>query len=635
MPDLREQLQTHFGLDDFRPSQRGVIEDVLRGKDVLCVMPTGAGKSLCYQLPAVVQGGLTLVVSPLISLMEDQVQQLRDEGIAAAFLNSSLSASMRRETMQQLREGFDGLLYIAPERFAAADFQELISAVRPKLLAIDEAHCISQWGHDFRPDYSRLGEIRRQLDSPPCIALTATATEDVRNDIIRQLGLREPTIVVTGFDRPNLSYQSRRAAKVKEKDADLIELVRGEPGSTIIYCATRKAVDGVTGFLSQELTDRPIFAYHAGMDPAARTANQEKFMATPRGVAVATNAFGMGINKPDIRLVVHYNIPGTLEAYYQEAGRAGRDGAPSRCVVLFSYQDRYTQEFFIDKMGEENPGADFRIINQRKAHAREKLEWIIRYAQAHHCRRQMILDYFGDETEVIGCACDVCQPDAQVPSGAIAVISDELTLLVRKMLSAIARLHGKFGIGVVAEVLAGSSNEKTQRWGFDQLTVFGLLRERSIKQIVAMLHRLMDAGLARQRDPDGVKFRPVVELTATGVAVMKGEQLPPASLADLIPRRAISSPSVERRRVVPVEREDDLDGNLTPQARDRFERLRAVRSQLARDRDLPAYCICNDRTLKLIAHFAPGDVASLEQVKGMGPHKVKLYGHALLQAMRD
>jgi ATP-dependent DNA helicase RecQ len=569
--------------------------------------------------------------------MEDQVQQLRDEGIAAVFLNSSLSASMKRETMEQLREGFDGLLYVAPERFAAPDFQELMSRVRPRLLAVDEAHCISQWGHDFRPDYFRLGAIRRQLGSPPCIALTATATEDVRNDIIQQLGLNEPTIVVTGFDRPNLSYQSRRTAKAREKESELIGLARAEPGSTIVYCATRKAVDEVTALLSESLTDRPIFAYHAGMDPAARTANQEKFMATPRGIAVATNAFGMGINKPDIRLVVHYNIPGTIEAYYQEAGRAGRDGASSRCVMLFSYQDRYTQEFFIDKMGEENAGADPRLIEKRKANAREKLEWVMRYAQTHRCRRKMILDYFGDEADVPNCACDVCQPNG-LPGGggAMPVISDEVILLIRKMLSAIARLRAKFGVGAVAEVLAGSSNEKTQRWGFDQLSVFGLLRERSIKQIIAMLHRLMEAGLARQRDPDGVKFRPVVELTASGVAVMKGEQLPPASLADLIPRRAASSSSHgERRRVVPVEREGDLDESLTPQARDRFERLRVVRGQLARERALPAYCICNDKTLKLIAHAAPGDAESLEQVKGMGPHKVKLYGEALLEALRD
>jgi ATP-dependent DNA helicase RecQ len=642
MPELREHLQNLFGLDDFRPAQQEVIEDVLRGKDVLCVMPTGAGKSLCYQLPATVQGGLTIVVSPLISLMEDQVQQLRDEGITAAFLNSSLSAAVRRETMQQLRDGFEGLLYVAPERFSSPDFQELLNRIRPKLFAVDEAHCISQWGHDFRPEYFRLGDIRRQLGSPPCIALTATATEDVRNDIVRQLGLNEPTVVVTGFDRPNLSYQSRRAAKAVEKESELIDLCRAEPGSTIIYCATRKAVDEVTSLLGESLTDRPIFAYHAGMDPAARTANQEKFMSTPRGIAVATNAFGMGINKPDIRLVVHYNIPGTLEAYYQEAGRAGRDGAPSRCVILFSYQDRYTQEFFIDKMGEENPEADPRVIAERKAHAREKLDWIIRYAQTHHCRRRMILDYFGDEADVIDCNCDVCRPDLEGvagPGGAMPVVSDEVVQIVRIMLSAIARLRGKFGVGVVAEVLAGSTNDKTSRWGFDQLTVFGLLRAHSIKRIVAMLHRLMEAGLARQRDPDGVKFRPVVELTASGISVMKGEQLPPAGLADLIPKRiAISSSSdrsSDRRRFVPASQEDDLDNSLTPQARDRFERLRAVRARLAKDRALPAYCICNDKTLKLIAHSAPSDAESLEQVKGMGPHKVKLYGAALLEALRE
>ena len=638
MPELREHLQNLFGLDDFRPAQCEVIEDVLRGRDVLCVMPTGAGKSLCYQLPATVQGGLTLVVSPLISLMEDQVQQMRDEGIAATFLNSSLTPAMRRQAMKELEDGFEGLLYVAPERFGAADFQELLTRIRPRLLAIDEAHCISQWGHDFRPEYSRLGEIRRQLDSPPCIALTATATDDVRTDIIHQLALRDPTLVITGFDRPNLSYQSRRIAKAHEKDPELVSLLDAEPGSTIVYCATRKAVDEVTGMLSGSIKDRPIIAYHAGMDPAARTANQERFMSTPRAVAVATNAFGMGINKPDVRLVVHYNIPGTLEAYYQEAGRAGRDGLPARCVILFTYQDRYTQDFFIDKLGQENPQADQRQITLRKEHAREKLDLIIRYAQTHRCRRQMILDYFGDDSDVIDCRCDICRPNADAAGEGVVgvVISDEAILLTRQLLSAIARLRGKFGVGVVAEVLAGSENEKTQRWGFDQLSVFGLLRAHSIKRIIAMLHRLMEAGLARQRDPDGVKFRPVIDLTAAGIAVMKGQQLPPASLADLVPRPVAASTPSDRRRVVPPGRDDpDLSDNFSPEARQRFERLRAVRAQLARDRALPAYCICHDKTLKLIAHFAPNDPASLEQVKGMGPHKVRLYGPAFLEALNS
>src|SRR5580658_5248658 len=354
MPDLRQQLQEHFGLDDFRPAQQEVIQDVLAGKDVLCVMPTGAGKSLCFQLPAVVGGGLTMVVSPLISLMEDQVQQLRDENIPAAFLNSSLPPGMQREVMAELNDGFQGLLYVAPERLFSANFQALLEKLRPKILAVDEAHCISQWGHDFRPEYSRLGEARKLLGAPPTIALTATATEDVRADIVAQLGLREPRVVVTGFDRPSLRYGSKRIGRDDDKDAILVNLLRDEPGGAIVYCSTRKVVDELDGILQRHLPGRVVARYHGGMDPASRTASQEKFMESSGAIAVATNAFGMGINKPDIRLVVHYNIPGTLEAYYQEAGRAGRDGRPARCVILFSYQDRFTQEFFIEKLGEDN-----------------------------------------------------------------------------------------------------------------------------------------------------------------------------------------------------------------------------------------------------------------------------------------
>jgi ATP-dependent DNA helicase RecQ len=623
MADLREHLQNLFGLDDFRIAQREVIEDVLRGKDVLCVMPTGAGKSLCYQLPAAIEQGLSICVSPLISLMEDQVQQLRDEGIRASLLNSALGPAQRREVMRELAEGFGGLLYVAPERFFAAD----------------DAHCVSQWGHDFRPEYMRLGEVRRKLGSPPCIALTATAAEDVRGDIIHSLGLNEPTVVVTGFDRPNLVYECRRIAKVAEKEEQLLQLVRGEPGSGIIYCATRKAVDEVTSMLSNSLTDRPIFAYHAGMDQAARTANQERFMNTARSVAVATNAFGMGINKPDVRLVVHYNLPGTLEAYYQEAGRAGRDGQQSRCVLLFSYQDRYTQEFFIGKIGEENDHADPKLIAELKEHARHKLELAIRYAQTHRCRRQMILDYFGDESQAQDCKCDVCRQGQELasPAGTASapVISEEAIVLVRQLLSAVARLRGNFGVGVIAEVLAGADNDKTVRWGFDKLSVYGLLKTHSVKKIVAMLHRLMEAGLARQRDPDGVKFRPVMEITVAGVAVMKGEQLPPASLAELVPRRVTAAASTSGRRIVPVGQEEaDAAMALSPEATERFERLRAVRSRFAREKQLPPYCICHDRTLRLIAQVAPDDVEALEQVKGMGPYKVRLYGQAFLEAVR-
>ena len=651
MTDLRDKLQELFGLDDFRPAQREVIEDVLAGHDVLCVMPTGAGKSLCYQFPAAYQGGLTIVVSPLISLMEDQVQQLQDEEISAALLNSSLTPSRQREVISQIEAGFEGLLYVAPERFFSANFEPLLSGLKVKLLAIDEAHCISQWGHDFRPEYLQLGEVRRRLNSPPTIALTATATDDVRADIIRGLELREPSIVITGFDRPNLSYQSRRIAKVREKDSQLIDLVKGEAGSTIVYCGTRKAVDEVSAMLSEYMPKRPVFGYHAGMDAPSRTANQERFMQTSGAVAVATNAFGMGINKPDIRLVVHYNLPGTVEAYYQEAGRAGRDGVPSRCVLLFNYQDRVLQEFFISKIGEDRTGDEARIqtIEELKARATAKLDLMLRYAQTHRCRRRMIMDYFGDESDVENCACDVCAATGAQSPGSLLPgesLPDGTVTLVRQILSAIARLRGKFGVGGVAEVLAGQRSERTDRWQLDQLTVFGILRQHPFKRIIVMVHRMIEAGLARQKDV-GMPGKPihVVELTAAGVAVMKGQQPPPVFLKDLAPTRAGSrasgtnpralgtNPRALRRTALAGDASDDEQ--VDPETLVRFDRLRAARAELASDKELPAYCICHDSTLKLIARQRPDTLAKLEQVKGMGPHKVRMYGQKLLAALSD
>jgi len=354
-------------------------------------------------------------------------------------------------------------------------------------------------------------------------------------------------------------------------------------------------------------------------------------MTTPRSIAVATNAFGMGINKPDIRFVIHYNIPGTLEAYYQEAGRAGRDGQLARCVVLFSFQDRFTHEFFIDKIDEEG-NLQERQRQELKDRARAKLELVIKYAQTHRCRRQMILDYFGDEAEVTNCQCDVCRRGELGAADVPVVMPDEVTLLVRQLLSAIARLRGKFGVGVVAEVLTGTTNEKTTRWGFDQLTVFGLLRIYPVKRVVAMLHRLIEAGLARQRDPDR-NFRPVLELTPAGVAVMKAEQPPPAPLIDLLPRSSrnpVTSPRVRSEKIAEFEEEQ-----LDPEMLARFERLRAARWDLARERQLPPYCICHDRTLKLIAKHAPRDPETLEQIKGMGPHKVRMYGEQFLKAVQE
>jgi ATP-dependent DNA helicase RecQ len=643
MEDLRETLRDVFGLDEFRPGQREVIEEVLAGRDTLCVMPTGAGKSLCYQLPAVLQKGLTIVVSPLISLMEDQVQQLRDEGISATVLNSTLSPAHRRRVMAEVGAGFEGLLYVAPERFFAGDFAALMPSLKPRLFVVDEAHCVSSWGHDFRPEYSRLGDVREQWDWPVTIALTATATADVRRDIVKQLALRKPGVFITGFDRPNLRYESKDVSKENEKKLELVRLVKQEVGSGIVYCATRKATDEVAEALKQAMPQRPIFVYHGGMDMSERTSQQEAFMQTASAVCVATNAFGMGINKPDIRFVAHYNLPGTLEAYYQEAGRAGRDGRPSRCVLLYSFKDRKIQEFFIENIGETpegvdaSGGADPETIVELKDHARKKLDLMLSYARTFRCRRQMILDYFGDATsQVTDCLCDACRAGkgdaaAHDEMDLSKEVDEETVTLVRKLLSAVARLRGQFGVATVAECLAGSESDRMLRWRLHELTVYGLLKQFQVKQIVAMLHRLMESGLARQRDPDGVKFRPVVELTTAGVEVMKGAQKPPATLADLTPRASTRDGSRARAVRALVEAVEELDG----EAAIRFERLRKARTAIAREKSLPPYVICHDSTLKAIAAKAPADIMALGRIKGMGPAKVTQYGEALLAALRE
>jgi ATP-dependent DNA helicase RecQ len=409
MDHLDDFLQRIFRLSQFRPHQREVIEDVLAGNDVVCVMPTGGGKSLCFQLPGLVLQGITVVVSPLISLMADQVQHLRHLGVPVLFLNSSQQSGEQRNVLASLKQGFNGLLYVAPERFSAPSFQHIIPQLQPRLFVVDEAHCLSFWGHDFRPEYMRLGEVRQQMGSPVTMALTATATPNVRSDIVRMLGMGSPKVHVTGFDRPNLTYACRRIDFEYAKDEALSHGLSKQPGSGIVYCATRKKVEYLAAYLREKFPQRTIRPYHAGMDSESRKQAQQDFMANPDAVFVATNAFGMGINKPDIRFVVHYNIPASLEAYYQEAGRAGRDGRPAQCVLYCSAVDRHTQEFFIDKIGENNTALSPAQVETLQSHARQKLEQVFAYAYRVRCRRRAILDYFGDHAPVEGCVCDVCR----------------------------------------------------------------------------------------------------------------------------------------------------------------------------------------------------------------------------------
>jgi ATP-dependent DNA helicase RecQ len=614
-------LRTTFGLGSFRTAQRDVIEAVLDGRDTLCVMPTGAGKSLCFQLPAVARGGLTIVISPLISLMDDQCRQLREHGVNATFLNSSLSAAAQRDTLAELRAGFEGLLYVSPERCQMDGFVEVVADLSPDLLAVDEAHCISQWGHDFRPEYAMIGSFRERIGRPATIALTATATDDVRADIIRGLDLNEPAMFITGFDRPNLAYESRRMTSDAQRLSTLLEIVESNTGPGIVYCSTRRMVDELAAMLAPKYPQRAVVAYHAGMDMGDRVSAQREFMQRDNALAVATTAFGMGINKPNVRFVVHFNLPGTIEQYYQEAGRAGRDGVPSTCTILYRPTDRATQAFFIDKIGEGNDRLDYATVQQLRKSATDRLDLMVAYATGHRCRRQMILDYFGDEMDVSDCACDICRrgdvDDREM------VLSDAVVTLVRQLLSGVARLNGRFGLSAVAELLTGVESERSTRLGWTQWSTHGLLKAHPQRTVTGWLHRLLEAGLVRQIDPDRT-FRPVLELSEAGAAVMKSQRPPPAMLADLLGATSEVRPKSKR---VSVAIELDSD------ALARFERLRAARLDLATEKAVPPYVVCHDSTLRLIAQQQPATLDDLSSVRGMGPMKIKLYGQALLDAL--
>ncbi len=585
MQTARQLLQKYYGYADFRPGQADIIASLTGGTDTLAVMPTGAGKSLCYQLPALLLPGTTLVISPLISLMKDQIDALQGVGIPAAYINSSLTAAEANERLYHTRQGRYKLLYVAPERLESAYFQDAIQALDISLLAVDEAHCISQWGHDFRPSYRAIGPFIDRLAARPVIgAFTATATPQVKQDIIALLALRKPATFYTGVDRANLSFAVIRGENKKEFVLRYLAANRDKSG--IIYAATRKEVDNLHAALRK--AGWPAGKYHAGLGDDERKHSQEAFIRDDIGVMVATNAFGMGIDKSDVRYVIHYNMPKNMESYYQEAGRAGRDGEPGECILLFGAQDIQLQKFLIEQSV---------LDSDRKAGEFAKLNAMVDYCHTPACLRHYILAYFGEQAPAADCGnCGNCNDDAE---------QVDITVEAQKVLSCIVRLKERYGIALIADVLKGSKNKKVLQLGLDRLTVYGLLSHYNLQELKDLINRLVATGYLSLTDSE----YPVVRLTAQGAAVLKGE----AEVWQKAPKKPQAAA-----------KDDSL-----------FQQLRALRKAIADRQGVPPYVVFADSTLKEMCAYCPSDLQALRAIKGVGESKLARYGDAFLQVIRE
>lgn len=583
MEEARVLLAKYFGYPEFKPGQDRVIESLLEGKDTLAIMPTGAGKSVCYQIPSLLYAGVTLVVSPLISLMKDQVDGLCLLGITATFINSSLRAREMRERLGQARLGRYKLIYVAPERLESEDFAELVKELQIGFLAIDEAHCVSQWGHDFRPSYRKIPDFIRQLPKRPVVgAFTATATPDVKEDIVKLLELCEPNVFVTGFDRENLSFSVLRGENKKEF---ILEYLKANRQSGIIYAATRKEVDNVFEILSKK--DIRCGRYHAGMREAERAASQEAFLRDDLPVMVATNAFGMGIDKSNVRFVIHYNMPKNMEACYQEAGRAGRDSEPAECTLLFGAQDILLQKFLIEQ-SVYNP--------KRKMNEFAKLQVMVDYCHTERCLRKYILVYFGDEGVAEHCGkCGNCRTDWEVT---------DITVDAQKVLSCVFRVRERYGAGMLADILKGSKNKKLLQFELDKLSTYGLLPEYSQQEIKDLIGFLVAEGYLRLMEGQ----YPIIKLGKKAAAVIKGNEK--------VYRKKQKKKEVFR---------DDL----------LFEVLRKLRKEIADREKIPPYLVFSDGTLRELSELRPGDLEAMLQVKGVGEAKLRKYGQQFLLAINN
>ena len=601
--DKRTLFKQYFGHGEFRPGQEPLVDALLSGRDALGVMPTGAGKSVCYQLPALLLPGLTLVLSPLISLMKDQVAALSQAGIPAAYINSSLDAEEYREVYRRIRRGDCKLLYIAPERLQAEGFRRLLEEQPVSLVAVDEAHCVSQWGQDFRPSYLEIAGLVRSLPvRPPVGAFTATATAAVRRDIESLLELRDPLRVTTGFDRPNLFFEVVRA---RDKDQWLHRFLAERPEqSGIVYCATRKAVDAV--FASLLAQGVPAARYHAGMEDPERRRSQEGFVYDQARVMVATNAFGMGIDKSNVGFVVHYNMPKDLESYYQEAGRAGRDGSPARCVLLYAPGDVRTAKFLIASSQEAQEGDPERLRRDLS-----RLKRMVAYCKIGGCLRADLLDYFGEIHKGSCGNCGNCAGD---------FVERDITVEAQKILSAVARVEKRYAYGlgaaVIIKLLRGSRDQRILRLGLDQLPTHGALKGLDRDRIQRYIDHLMEEGYLRS---DGEEY-PVLRLTArAGDVLFRGERV---FLRERAPEAGAAG------RTVPRAAAQEADGSL-------LAALKALRFRLAQAAGVPAYVVFSNAALADMAALRPLNMEEFLQVSGVGRVKAERYGEAFLKAIRD